>query len=58
MGLSFHDKESVILESSVGSFRFAAADPNSIAEMGDVNIVERDDVIGVRLSDDIEIVDR
>ncbi|KAF8797791.1 hypothetical protein BYT27DRAFT_7343968 [Phlegmacium glaucopus] len=50
MGLSFHDKESMI-ESTVG--RFVAANPNSIPETGDVGIVNRDDDVGVRLSDDI-----
>ncbi|KAF8800726.1 hypothetical protein BYT27DRAFT_7116760, partial [Phlegmacium glaucopus] len=55
MGLSFHDKESMI-ESSVGSLRFAADNPNSIPETGDIE--NRDDAIGIRLSDDIEMVER
>ncbi|KAF8811388.1 hypothetical protein BYT27DRAFT_7253085 [Phlegmacium glaucopus] len=57
MGLSFHDKEPVI-ESSIGSLHFAANNPNSISETEteDVGIVNRDNDIGVRQSDDIEMV--
>ncbi|KAF8799440.1 hypothetical protein BYT27DRAFT_7217735 [Phlegmacium glaucopus] len=45
-----------MIESSVGSLRFADNDPNSMPETGDVNIVNREDDIGVRLSDDIQMV--
>ncbi|KAF8813231.1 hypothetical protein BYT27DRAFT_7220517 [Phlegmacium glaucopus] len=55
MGLSFYDKESMI-ESSVGSLRFAADNPNPIPETGD--IMDREDDIGIRLSDDIQMADR
>ncbi|KAF8815784.1 hypothetical protein BYT27DRAFT_7333758 [Phlegmacium glaucopus] len=57
MGLSFHDKESLI-ESTIGSLRFAANNPNSISETEteDVGIVNRDHDIGVGQSDDIEMV--
>ncbi|KAF8814100.1 hypothetical protein BYT27DRAFT_7157054 [Phlegmacium glaucopus] len=57
MGLSFHDQESMI-ESSIGSLHFVANNPNSIpeAETEDVGIVNRDEDIGVRQSDDIEMV--
>ncbi|KAF8797626.1 hypothetical protein BYT27DRAFT_6931160 [Phlegmacium glaucopus] len=55
MGLSFHDQEPMI-ESSIGSLHFAAANSNSISETeADVGIVSRDDDIGVRQSDDIEM---
>ncbi|KAF8814943.1 hypothetical protein BYT27DRAFT_7334193 [Phlegmacium glaucopus] len=57
MRLSFYDKESMI-ESSVGSLRFADNNPNPNPETGDVDIVDGDDDIRVRLSDDIEVVDR
>ncbi|KAF8804281.1 hypothetical protein BYT27DRAFT_7194554 [Phlegmacium glaucopus] len=57
MGLSFHDKESMI-ESSVGSLRFADNNPNPNPEMGDVDIGNRDDDIGIRPNDDIQMVDR
>ncbi|KAF8815285.1 hypothetical protein BYT27DRAFT_7080354 [Phlegmacium glaucopus] len=57
MGLSFHDQESMI-ESAIGSLHFVANNPNSISEteMEDVGIVNREDDIGVRQSDDIEMV--
>ncbi|KAF8808787.1 hypothetical protein BYT27DRAFT_7255249 [Phlegmacium glaucopus] len=65
MGLSFHDKESM-RESTIGSLRFAANNPNSISEtedhdagiINDAGIVNGDDNIGVRQGDDIEMVDR
>ncbi|KAF8810622.1 hypothetical protein BYT27DRAFT_7186141 [Phlegmacium glaucopus] len=57
MGLSFHNQESMI-ESSVGSLRFADNNPNPNLEMGDVDIVNRDDDIGIQISDDIQMVDR
>ncbi|KAF8811291.1 hypothetical protein BYT27DRAFT_7336320 [Phlegmacium glaucopus] len=57
MGLSFYDQESMI-ESSVGSLRFADNNPNASPETGDVDIGNRDDDIGIRLSDDIQMVDR
>ncbi|KAF8797341.1 hypothetical protein BYT27DRAFT_7344213 [Phlegmacium glaucopus] len=57
MGLSFHDQESMI-ESSVGSLRFATNNPNPVPETGDVDFVNRDDDIGIRISDDIQMVDR
>jgi len=59
MGLSFHDKESM-MESAIGSLHFVANNnPKSIPETGDdVGIVRDNDTGGVRLSDDIEMVDR
>ncbi|KAF8811454.1 hypothetical protein BYT27DRAFT_7336175 [Phlegmacium glaucopus] len=57
MGLSFYDKESMI-ESSVGSLRFADNNPNPNPQTGDVDIMNRDDDIGVRQSDDIQMVHR
>ncbi|KAF8817008.1 hypothetical protein BYT27DRAFT_7205510 [Phlegmacium glaucopus] len=59
MGLSFHDKESMI-ESTIESLRFADNNPNSISETEghDAGIVNGDDNIGVRQGDDIEMVDR
>ncbi|KAF8814274.1 hypothetical protein BYT27DRAFT_7156949 [Phlegmacium glaucopus] len=57
MGLSFYDKESMI-ESSVGSLRFADNNPNPNPETGDVDIVDRDDDIRLRISDEIQMVDR
>ncbi|KAF8811386.1 hypothetical protein BYT27DRAFT_7240481 [Phlegmacium glaucopus] len=59
MGFSFHDQESM-RESTIGSLRFVANNPNSISETEaeDVGIVNRDDDIGVPQSDDIEMVDR
>ncbi|KAF8814079.1 hypothetical protein BYT27DRAFT_7206360 [Phlegmacium glaucopus] len=45
-----------MIESSVGSLHFADNNPNPIAEMGDVNIMGRDDYIGIRLSDDIQMI--
>ncbi|KAF8810617.1 hypothetical protein BYT27DRAFT_7186023 [Phlegmacium glaucopus] len=57
MGLSFYDKESMI-ESSVGSLRFADNNPNPNPDTGDVDIVDRDDDIRLRLSDEIQMVDR
>ncbi|KAF8811341.1 hypothetical protein BYT27DRAFT_7240456 [Phlegmacium glaucopus] len=58
MGLSFHDKESMI-ESTIGTLRFAANNPKSISETEteDVAIVNRDDDIGVPQSEDIEMDD-
>ncbi|KAF8808239.1 hypothetical protein BYT27DRAFT_7189190 [Phlegmacium glaucopus] len=41
MGFSFYDKES-ISESTVGSLRFAANNPNSISETGDVDIMPQE----------------
>ncbi|KAF8797777.1 hypothetical protein BYT27DRAFT_7265331 [Phlegmacium glaucopus] len=52
MGLSFHDEKSMI-ESTVRSLRLAANSPNLMPE--DVGIVNGDDDIGVRPSDDIEM---
>ncbi|KAF8814939.1 hypothetical protein BYT27DRAFT_7238623 [Phlegmacium glaucopus] len=54
MGLSFHDQESMI-ELSVRSLRFADIGPNP--ETGDVDIVNRDDDIGIRISDEIQMCD-
>ncbi|KAF8803982.1 hypothetical protein BYT27DRAFT_7259438 [Phlegmacium glaucopus] len=51
IGLSFYEREPMI-ESTVGTLRFAASNPNSVPETGDVDIVNKDDEIGVRLSDD------
>ncbi|KAF8801244.1 hypothetical protein BYT27DRAFT_7198605, partial [Phlegmacium glaucopus] len=45
-----------MIESTVGSLRFAANNPNPVPETGDVDIVNGDDDIGIRLSDDIQIL--
>ncbi|KAF8815192.1 hypothetical protein BYT27DRAFT_7334053 [Phlegmacium glaucopus] len=59
LGLSFHDKESM-RESTIGTLRFEANNPNSISETEDhdAGIVNGDDNIGVQQGDDIEMVDR
>ena len=59
MGLSFHN-ESSLMETSIGSLRFASHTPNPIPEDGIVDEERGGDNIETQLSDDsdIQMVDR
>ena len=60
MGLSFHD-ESSMMETSIGSLRFAPDDPKSpVSENGIIDEEKRHDDCEVQLSDDLDrqMVDR